>query len=198
MIVIGNGESRSNIDISKLPSPIVGCNAIYRDYKTDHLVCCDKRMMQEAISAGANIEGAVVYTREDWFHQFKTLRVRQLPDLPYVGSDKWDNPFHWGSGPYAVLIGAMYAKECKVKLIGFDLYSKDSKLNNIYKDTKNYGMSHKRAIDPSYWIYQIGKVFECFPEILFTVYQEEGWQCPKAWNYSNVEVDKISNISYNT
>jgi hypothetical protein len=197
MFVIGNGESRAEIDISKLEDPKVGCNAIHRDYQTEYLVCVDKRMMQEALDAGAN-NYSLVYTRPDWFDQFKTKRVREVPRLPYAGMDRPDSPIHWGSGPYAVLIGAMYTKTKEVKLIGFDLYSKTKKVNNVYKDTPNYTVGDKRAIDPSYWIYQIGKVFECFPKVKFTIYQEEGWQRPKAWNYPNVKVDKISNIYYNT
>ena len=49
MIVIGNGESRKGIDINELQSEKVGCNAIIRDFTVHHLVCCDKRMVAEAI-----------------------------------------------------------------------------------------------------------------------------------------------------
>ena len=54
MWAIGNGESRTPINIDKLEGPKVGCNAIYRDYSLDYLVCVDKRMMDEAIRASAN------------------------------------------------------------------------------------------------------------------------------------------------
>lgn len=198
MLVIGNGESRKSINIDNIASPKVGCNAIMRDYYTDYLVCVDKRMVSEAIQSGANIRGSLVYTRPDWFDSYKTLRIRQVPDLPYVGSDRWDEPFNWGSGPYAVLIGAKYAKEGRVGLLGFDLYSKDNKVNNVYKGTPSYDDSSKKAVDPRYWIHQIGMVFKCFPKLQFTIYQEPKWQLPKAWNYPNVIVDKISNIYYNT
>ena len=198
MIVIGNGESRKGVDIKKLDGPKVGCNAIYRDYIMDYLVCVDRRMVQEALNAGANTQGTLIYTRPNWFQQFKTLRVREVPDLPYVGSDRWDEPFQWGSGPYAVLLGAKYTNLKEVKLIGFDLYSKTKTVNNIYKDTPNYDDATKRPVDPRYWIHQIGMVFECFPKVTFRIYQEPGWELPKAWNYPNVVVDRISNIYYNT
>jgi hypothetical protein len=197
MWAIGNGESRKDIDIDKLQGPKVGCNAIYRNYYTDYLVCVDKRMMQEALHGGANIKGSIVYTRPDWYDRFKSLRVREVPKLPYSGDQRADEPFQWGSGPYAVLIAAMYAREREVNLIGFDLYSKTKQVNNIYKDTPNYDSSDKRAVDPRYWIHQIGMVFECYPKITFTIYQDN-WELPKSWNYPNVKVDKISNISYNT
>jgi len=196
MLVIGNGESRKDVDIDKLDGPKVGCNAIYRHYKTDYLVCVDKKMIQEAVNAKAN-ENSLVYTTKEYHSRFNIKKLREVPGLPYVGSDRWDLPKHWGSGPYAVLIGATYSKTRQVHMLGFDLYSKDGKINNIYKDTPNYKVAEKTAVDPRYWIYQIGKVMECFPLVNFIVYNEEGWQMPKAWKYPQVQVDNISNIYYN-
>ena len=193
MLVIGNGESRKNVDIDSLDMPKVGCNAIMRDTTVDYLVCVDKRMVEEAINRKAN-EHSLVYTRADWHNRYEAQRIRKVPKLPYQGERRADEPFQWGSGPYAVLIGAMYARERYVNLIGFDLHSKTGTVNNVYKDTPSYDKSTKRAVDPRYWIHQIGKVFECYPKISFTIYQEAGWQLPQAWNYPNVTVDKISKL----
>lgn len=198
MFIFGNGESRLPVDIDKIDDIKIGCNAIARDYHMDHLVCVDRRMVQESIDLGAN-NHSLIYTRKDWHLHFNSYkRIRVVPDLPYVGSDRWDDPFHWGSGPYAVLLGAKLCKDNDVKLLGFDLYSKDKKVNNIYKGTSNYDSPDKRAVDPRYWIHQIGMVLKYFPKIIFTVYIEDEWQLPQAWNRSNVKVDKISNIYYNT
>ena len=198
MWATGNGESRLGINIDNLEGPKSGCNALYRDFSVDYLTCVDRRMMDEAINASAN-EHSLLYTRSEWFSKYKGhRRVRQVPDLPYAGSERWDEPFQWGSGPYAVLIAAKYAKEREVNLIGFDLWSKTKQINNVYKDTPNYDNSNKRSIDPRYWIHQIGMIINCYPKITFTVYQEPLWTLPKAWNYPNVKVDLISNISYNT
>ena len=54
--------------------------------------------------------------------------------------------------------------------------------------------SSKNAVDPSYWIHQISKVFEWFPKITFTIYQENLWQLPKTWKKDNVLLDRISNL----
>ena len=193
MLVIGNGESRKNVDIDSLDMPKVGCNAIMRDTTVDYLVCVDKRMVEEAINRKVN-DRCLVYTRADWHPRYEAQRIRKVPDLPYQGEHRADQPFQWGSGPYAVLIGAMYARERYVNLIGFDLYSTNKLVNNVYKDTPNYSAGDKRAVDPRYWVHQIGKVFECYPKISFTIYQEAGWQLPQAWNYPNVTVDKISKL----
>ena len=192
MWTIGNGESRKDIDISLLEGPTVGCNAIMRDYTVDYLVCVDKRMVEEAINRKANAT-SLVFTRADWHNRYEAQRIRKLPKLPYTGDQRADDPFQWGSGPYAVLLGAMYARERYINLIGFDLYSNTNTVNNVYKDTPNYDRAEKRAVDPRYWIHQIGMVFQCFPKHQFTIHQDN-WQLPQSWNYPNVKVDKISNI----
>ena len=69
MLVIGNGESRIDLDIDSYKLPTVGCNAIFRDRKVDHLVCCDKRMVREAINH-SNTQQSCVYTRHDWNEDF--------------------------------------------------------------------------------------------------------------------------------
>lgn len=190
---IGNGESRKQIDVNSLQGTKIGCNAVYRDSSVDHLICVDRRMLNEALQSEYN-HTSKIYTRKDWFRKQKNVRL--VPDLPYAGMDRWDDPWHWGAGPYAVLLAATKHKE--VKLIGFDLYGIEGKVNNVYKDTNNYSASSKRQVDPRYWIYQIGKVFNCFSESQFTIYQEADWQLPKAWKQPHVKVDKISNIYYNT
>ena len=194
MYVFGNGESRTSININNIHLPTVGCNAIVRDYLVDYLVCADKRMVMEAIGRAYK---NLIFTRNDWINLFKeTANVRVVPPLPYTGTDRWDEPFQWGSGPYAVLVGAIYTKTNTVGLIGFDLHSETNTVNNIYKGTPNYIDADKRAVDPRYWIHQIGMVFKSFPKIQFTRYQDN-WELPKAWNQSNVMVDKISKIRYN-
>lgn len=195
MLVIGNGESRKNIPINELKTTTVGCNAIFRDYNVDHLVCVDKRMMKEALESNVN-DTTYIYTRPEWFQSFNFKKVRQVPNLPYIGSDRWDEPFQWGSGPYALLIASLKASST-VHMLGFDLHSKTKNVNNIYKSTKNYDDENKRAVDPRYWIHQISKVFEYFPHINFKIYQENNWKIPQTWKFSHVTVDNISNIYYN-
>lgn len=193
MYAIGNGESRKNIDINQLQGPKVGCNAIMRDYFTDYLVCVDSRMVTEAINRKVT-ETTLVYTRHNWFDRFNSKNIRKVPPVPYKGTERWDDPWHWGSGPYAVLIAATYAKEREVNLLGFDLYGSDGKINNLYKDSEYYKASDQPFVDPSYWIHQIGMVFKCFPKITFKIYQTDDWTLPKSWNERNVMVDNISNI----
>ena len=102
MIVIGNGQSRSQVNLNKIYEEKIGCNAVFRDTYTDYLVCCDKRMVKQALQHGH----PSIYTRQRWITDFKDQEtVNTLPDLPYQGKDRKDDPFHWGSGPYAILLG---------------------------------------------------------------------------------------------
>jgi hypothetical protein len=193
MLVIGNGESRASVNIDELNYTKIGCNAILRDFKVDSLVCVDKRMLVEAVNSSYH-KNAKVYTRKNLFVQHRLEKnIRMVPDLPYVGSERPDDPIHWGAGPYAVLLAAKMTTD-DIHLLGFDLYGVDNKVNNIYKDTVNYSMSIKRAVDPRYWIYQIGKVFECFPDTRFVVHQTDNWQLPKSWKQPNIMVDCIDNL----
>ena len=194
MYVFGNGESRTSVDIDKLDGIKIGCNAIHRDYVVDHLVCADRRMVNEAIDNNVN-DYALVYTREDWIAQYKKFKnIKVVPKLPYTGTARWDEPFNWGSGPYAVLLAATLCKGPTVCLIGFDLYSPTATVNNVYKGSSNYDDATKRAVDPRYWIHQIGMVFECHPNLNFVVYNTETFKLPEAWNCPNVLLDKISSL----
>ena len=175
MLVIGNGESRKDIDINKYGSIKIGCNAIFRDFYVNHLICCDRRMVTEAQQER---NYGAIYTRPDWRDEFKLCGL--VPQLPYKGDTRPDDPWHWGSGPYAVLLGTSIANRfssgnTEISMIGFDLYSETKTVNNIYKGTENYEDTESRPIDPSYWIYQIDKVFENFPDTTFYYYNNKPW-----------------------
>jgi hypothetical protein len=193
MLVIGNGESRKNIDINEIHGVKVGCNAIFRDYNNiNHIICVDKRMVNEALKANANSNSTFIYTRKEWIDRYhKKEHIRLVPKLPYKGDQRADDPFQWGSGPYAVLLAAKH--DIEVKMIGFDLYSKTNTTNNIYKDTDNYNTSNKRAVDPRYWIHQIAKVFEHYSNTTFLIYNDD-LILPDTWKLPNVILDKIDNL----
>lgn len=192
MLIIGNGESRSTVDIDSLKYTKIGCNAIHRDFKLDGLVCVDKRMATEAVDSKYHKQSTIYVRKDYWIVLRQEPNVRPLPELPYAGDAKWDQERNWGSGPYAVLLGAM-SEDDTIRLLGFDLYSKDQHVNNIYKDTKHYARAETKAVDPRYWIYQIGKVFELFPQKQFVVHNDN-WTLPAQWKKSNVTLDSISNI----
>ena len=195
-MVIGNGESRRNTNVLKFKKDhtLIGCNAIHRDITVDHLVCCDRRMAEEATNNPEN-SNTKIYVRDDWWRYYFKIRKHKntltVPDLPYKDERKQDQPFHWGSGCYAVLVAATLGIEV-IKLIGFDLYPINNKVNNIYKDTDNYSKNSSQPVDPSFWIYQIAKIFQYYPDQKFIIINEADWEMPKKWNRNNVHFENIS------
>jgi|TARA_B100000925_G_scaffold136846_1_gene102405 hypothetical protein len=191
MLVIGNGESRKALKIEELNLPTVGCNAIFRDIKVDHLVCCDRRMVREAIKH-SNTSQSIIYSRPDWCNEFNVFPV---PDLPYVGELRQDDPWHWGTGQYALLVATKYCVMDHIHIVGFDMKSKDGFVNNIYKGSESYDASSKQAVDPSYWIYQNRKIFEHYPKQNFNFYVDQYFKIPEGWEkMSNVQILPISDI----
>ena len=181
MSCIGNGESRRGFDITPLKqvSTVIGCNAIFRDLNLEYLIACDRHMCQEAAnSCGKNTN---IYTRENWYQSFAYWpNVKKVPDLPYEGDKRPDEPFHWGTGQYAALLGMTF-KPKAIFMIGFDLYDRDKKINNMYTGTHGYTYI-TRPVDPSYWVYQFHKLMGISdPDIKWIVVNEENWKMPDEW-----------------
>ena len=179
--VIGNGESRRGFDLYSLEwlGESIGTNAVHRDFIPNYLVCCDRRMVSEAVNNGYKNP---LYTRDDWRKNFSYWQnVRSVPELPYKGDKRIDDPFQWGSGGHALNLACTMSPKFVV-MLGFDLYGIDKKFNNVYKDTENYNTSDKNFTDPSYWIYQTAKIFEYYPNIKFLQIQPDNWEPPAEWD----------------
>jgi len=192
--VIGNGESRSGFDLYSLEwlGESIGTNAVHRDFIPNYLVCCDRRMVSEAVN---NNYKNPLYTRPDWRKNFSYWQnVRELPELPYKGDKRIDDPFQWGSGGHALNLACTMNPKFVV-MLGFDLYSTDKLFNNIYKSTENYNDDTKPATDPSYWIYQTAKLFELYPNTKFLQIQPDNWEPPEEWDqFDNFFIDNYENF----
>jgi hypothetical protein len=191
IFVIGNGQSREGFALNQLKDFTIGCNAIHRDFTCDEYVAVDRRMVDEILRNDKN-KGCPIYTREDWVDQYKKRNnVLSLPALPFSGVNKSDQPFHWNSGPYAILVAALKNPE-QITLLGFDLWSKTSFVNNIYKGTPNYAGAHDRRVTPDFWIYQLSKLFNHFNNIQFVQMQLENWRIPDQWkDIRNLTITKL-------
>lgn len=145
-----------------------------------------------------NTRHSIIHVRKDWFHYFRKIKknknVRELPELPYSGDSKADNPNNWGSGPYAVLIAAMNFD--RIYLLGFDLWSRSNLVNNVYKDTENYSSKESKPVDPSFWIYQLSKIFLLHPEKQFVIINHSNWNMPDKWKLQNVRFENISSFGH--
>ena len=178
--IIGNGESRFGFDLTPLKkfSTVIGSNAMFRDYNLEYVVCCDRHMCQEAVNTCG--KGTTIYTRDRWVNQFAMWpNVKVLPPLPYEGDQRQDEPFHWGTGPYTGVVATMF-KPKAIFMLGFDLYGLENQgVNNIYKKTKGYEYI-KKAVDPSYWVYQFDKLME-LTDCRWIVVNKADWKMPEEW-----------------
>lgn len=197
-MVIGNGESRKKVVLEKFKDQYItiGCNALHRDFISDKLICCDRRMADEA-TKNPLTKQTDIYVRKDWYHFFRKIKknknIKQVPELPYKHNERRDHPDNWGSGCYAVLISAMEFEQ--IFLIGFDLYpNPNHQFNNIYKNTDNYNKDNDRPVDPLYWIHQISKIFTFYYTKKFYIINETNWKVPEQWRRSNVSFINIDNF----
>ena len=190
MFVIGNGESRKHINLDKINQIKIGCNAVFRDWQMDHLICCDRKMVLEALHE-TNPDLTKIHTRAEYISM--DSRLNCVPDLPYESKLRQDQPMHWGSGPYAVLLATQLNSENHtINLLGFDLYGQGEHINNVYKDSYGYNRSSERAVDPRYWIHQLGKIFEIHTKMSFEIYVPDNFIKPKDWNHTNLEYKSLT------
>lgn len=191
VIVIGNGESRTNINIQQLVKNnfTVACNAFHRDHSPDVLICCDRDTAYEALK-NTKIPNTKIVVREDFYlnnkDRFHNRYLEIVPSLPAVSEHRQDQPEHWGSGTYAALYAARQNPK-EIYLIGFDLYGRKGLVNNIYKGTEHYSPATAQSVDPSYWIYQLSVVFKYNLPKRFFIVNDKNWVFPEPWKLSNVE-----------
>ena len=194
---IGNGESRQGFDVDSLKpyGTVYGANAIFRDTEVDHLVCCDRRMAMETVSA--KYEGTV-YTREDWYSFFPYGNFKQLPNLPWTETEKHTQSFHMGSGLHAVNV-ALHNGADVVVVIGHDFWGNGASHNNLYKGTENYADIVAPAVDPSFWIKQFVMFFNTYRDTQFVFCQPDikTWRKPPGWDsdvFSNVQFEELTTL----
>lgn len=189
-IIIGNGETRKDFDLTLLDNHnTFGCNGICRDFDVDVIVACDRQMAEEAADTGRT-----VYTRQDWKTSFGMFpNIKYFPDLPYTSELKQDKPFHWGSGPYAAYLACL-SDATELYFIGFDLFSPNGFHNNIYKGSVHYESADYRAVDPSFWIHQLQKLFNIYKNKTFTFVYPEDWKTPSVWTSDNIRFINYKNF----
>ena len=158
--IIANGESRKNYDINLLwpYGKVIGINAIYRENpKIDYLVGVDIQMMNEV--GNANYRDCEVWTYP-----------RQQIKHGYFQRFERDNG--WSSGPTATLL-AIQKKFTEIYILGMDFggIKVDGKeklrINNMYKNTKNYRDEKKEATFHGNWENQMKRNCQSVPNTKF-------------------------------
>lgn len=121
VFLIGNGASRKNFDLERLRKhgTIIGCNALYRDFKPDILVAIDQKMLLELNKAGYCNDNECFIPGN---------RNTQLKNAMRYKFKEFNT-----SGCFAIKMIGLLMKPTTCYLIGMDGFP-----GNIYDNTTNY------------------------------------------------------------
>jgi len=186
--VIGNGTSRSPIDIERL-SPvgkIYGCNAMYRSFAPDYLVAVDAKMVLEIAKTG--------YQKKHQLWTNPNRAYNRIPNLNLFNPSKG-----WSSGPTALWLASQHQYEI-IYILGFDYkgLEKGSKFNNLFADTPNYKKSTDGATFFGNWLRQTASVLKQHSHIQYVrVIQPDNYkpeELNKFDNFKTISVDDFMKI----
>jgi len=190
--VLGNGTSRTSIDLNHLKSngKVYACNAVYRTFDPDYLIAVDVKMILEINKAGYQHSNMV------WTNANKSYQ--HIQNLNFFQPSKG-----WSSGPTALWLASQHGYGT-IYMLGFDYrgLNDGKKLNNIYADTRNYKKSSDGATFFGNWMRQTRTVLKENPDINFVrVIQPDNYnpdELNTLDNYSTMNIEdfkKIFNIS---
>lgn len=156
--VLGNGTSRKPIKPLTLKKygTIYGCNALYREFIPDHLVCVDTKMIIELSEKNYQLENSV------WSNSNKL--TTRTPGIQLLKPNKG-----WSSGPTAMMLASQHEHN-EIYILGFDyigLGENNEKVNNVYAGTKNYKRIEDRATYYGNWQRQTMMCANTYPRIQY-------------------------------
>jgi len=123
--VIGNGQSRKNLDLSTLKNgPTFGCNALYRDFQPDWLVAIDNPIIEEIEASDFPKERFIVPPPDE---QHEPAEYNQSRPRSNAGMN--------------AMVEAIKRGHRDLVMVGFDamIAADDVAMSNLYHDTNAYG-----------------------------------------------------------
>ena len=165
--VLGNGVSRKIIHPNYLKEigKVYGCNALYREFAPDHLVCVDTKMIMELSQTEYYKNNSV------WSNSNKV--TKGLPQINIMNPNKG-----WSSGPTALLLASQHSYD-EIYILGFDYegIGKDKQfVNNIYAGSQNYKRTEDRATYFGNWTRQTMMCINQFPKTkYYRIIENEGF-----------------------
>jgi len=102
----------------------------------------------------------------------------------------------WAAGPTSGAVAVIKEKPDEVYMLGHDLNSKTKYLNNLYKNTPNYGLSDRSPIPSDNWLQQWKQLFRDNPKVKFFKVNES-MSCSDEVNRPMLEWDgTVKNLEY--
>ena len=154
--VIGNGESRKNIDISMINGITIGCNAIYLHEKVD-MVCAMDKFWRDKIVKESTIP---------LISRYHNMAFQTTLELFRGG--KWSNTKcqyrGYCSGISALDYISNEVKGEEIYLIGFDFGYKGETVNHVYKGTVNHPKADRPAQNEDIFLKQCIETVKRYPK----------------------------------
>lgn len=184
--VVGNGTSRSSIDLQLLKEKgkVYGCNALYREFVPDYLVAVDVKMVLEINKAGFQNNNTVWTNHNRAYREFKNFNFFN----PSKG---------WSSGPTALYLASEHDND-EIYILGFDYQGINDKVNNIYADTKNYKRSTDKATYFGNWLKQTMITCQKFDKKRYIRVLDKNGFIPKEFknihNLTHIDIEEFKEI----
>jgi len=176
--VLGNGESRKGIDIDDLKKhgTVFACNGVYRTDKPDFLIAVDPKMVLEIAESDYLLQNKV-------YSNFNAQYNKNPKILDHV---QWFKPsLGWSSGPTALRMACDHGFK-EIYILGFDYQGLSEggknnrfKVNNLFKDSRNYKKGNEQATFFGNWMNQTKKCLQDYPDVKFHRVIPKDWYQPK-------------------
>lgn len=190
--VIGNGPSRKQFSLETIGRQMTtyGCNALYRDYMPNYLICMDRQMVDEVLKNEVQYK-TKFYTPETHNFDHMTIDSSQCINWLKNMAKRLD------SGNNALEL-ALDNKHDIIYIIGFDYNSSSHSLPNLYHGTKNYApnMANVHAEELAYdWQQRLRMLVKEYPDT--QIIRVNGSNTPMttdATNYSEITSEQFKEI----
>ena len=180
--VLGNGESRKGIEINDLKEKgtVFACNGVFRTHQPHFLIAVDPKMMLEISETDYVVHNKV-------YSNYNAQYTKHQKLLDHV---QWFKPsLGWSSGPTALRLACDQGFK-EIYILGFDYQGLSEgnknnrfRVNNLFKDTRNYKKGNEQATFFGNWMNQTKKCLQDFKDVQFHRVIPTGWYQPKdlAW-----------------
>lgn len=182
--IIGNGESRKNINVDKISGMKVGCNAIYLYHNVDLICAMDKFWKDKIVK-----ESTIPLLSRNINNAFQTTlqiydKVWKNTNCPYRG---------YCSGTTA-LDYICYTFKDDIYLIGFDFDYTGNTVNHIYKDTAFHPKSDRPAQNENIFLQETKQIVKRYPlHKIYWVSDAQGCNI----NLNQISINEFKSKAYN-
>ena len=158
---------------------------------------------EEFVLHGSNLSGVIDILKKNKTREKKSVNHTSI-HVSWIKKDDKVSSINdimkprdrgWATGATSGYAACYYEKPDEVFLIGHDLESMDGRLNNVYKDTKHYGLKEAHKTPSVNWIRQWRELMTENPNVKFIKVNPQADSCKDPLSIPIKEWDKL-NVKY--